>query len=107
MQLTKYVVLATLLTTFAAAPLAGAMAAKVERKAARTHAYDTNKDGVVTQAEYIAASTERFKALDANKDGKITKEEFAKARDDKRKVRAQRIIKAKSMNRKNKDAAKQ
>ncbi|RYY26507.1 MAG: ca2+ sensor protein [Sphingomonadales bacterium] len=41
---------------------------------------DTNKDGIVTRDETIAAVTARFAKLDANKDGKITVEERKAAR---------------------------
>lgn len=36
---------------------------------------DTNKDGVVTKAEFTAAALQRFDRLDANKDGTVTREE--------------------------------
>jgi Ca2+-binding EF-hand superfamily protein len=36
---------------------------------------DANKDGAVTQAEFMAAAMQRFDRADANKDGKVTKEE--------------------------------
>lgn len=42
---------------------------------------DTNKDGVVTRDETIAAVTARFAKLDTNKDGKITTEERKAARE--------------------------
>jgi hypothetical protein len=43
--------------------------------------WDTNKDGVVDKAEWVAAGrrAERFALVDANKDGKITVEELAAA----------------------------
>jgi EF hand len=43
--------------------------------------WDTNKDGVVDKAEWVAAGrpAERFDAVDTNKDGKITAEELAAA----------------------------
>jgi len=43
--------------------------------------WDTNKDGVVDKAEWVAAGrrAERFALVDANKDGKITVEELATA----------------------------
>jgi Ca2+-binding EF-hand superfamily protein len=41
---------------------------------------DANKDGVVTQAEFTAAATQRFDRLDANKDGQVTREERQAAR---------------------------
>lgn len=37
---------------------------------------DTNKDGVVTKAEFDAGHAKHFKSLDANHDGKITIEEM-------------------------------
>lgn len=83
MQLTKYAALATLLAAFAAAPLSGAQAK--ERSA---QGYDTNKDGNVTEAEYLAVAKERFKHLDANKDGNLSKEELSKAREARHKARA-------------------
>ncbi len=48
--------------------------------------FDSNKDGVVTQAEYFAVmksllgeatAKARFAEMDKNSDGKLTKEEFA------------------------------
>ncbi|WP_374411434.1 EF-hand domain-containing protein [Novosphingobium colocasiae] len=36
---------------------------------------DTNNDGAVSKAEFMAAATKHFDEADANKDGKITKEE--------------------------------
>lgn len=41
---------------------------------------DANKDGAITQAEFTAASLQRFDRLDANKDGQVTKEERQAAR---------------------------
>lgn len=38
---------------------------------------DTNKDGVITRDEAIAAATTRFDKLDANHDGKIDQTEIA------------------------------
>lgn len=42
---------------------------------------DTDKDGVITEAEFNAFTKKRFDDMDANKDGKVTKEE-AKAHHD-------------------------
>lgn len=36
---------------------------------------DTNNDGKISQAEFIAAADKRFTAIDADNDGRITKEE--------------------------------
>lgn len=36
---------------------------------------DTNKDGVITRAEFTAKTNKMFDKMDANKDGKITKAE--------------------------------
>lgn len=36
---------------------------------------DTDKDGKISQAEFVAASLKRFDSVDANKDGQITREE--------------------------------
>lgn len=41
---------------------------------------DTNNDGAVTQAEFVAAALKRFDAQDTNHDGKVTTEERAAAR---------------------------
>lgn len=41
---------------------------------------DSNKDGVVTLDEAVAAAKARFAAADANKDGKLTAEEMKSAR---------------------------
>lgn len=38
--------------------------------------YDTNGDGQVTRAEFDAARTARFNATDANKDGWISEDEY-------------------------------
>ncbi len=38
---------------------------------------DTNKDGVITQAEMEARRAERFAKIDANGDGMISAEEFS------------------------------
>ncbi len=38
---------------------------------------DTNKDGIITQAEMEARGAERFAKIDANGDGMISVEEFS------------------------------
>lgn len=45
---------------------------------------DSNKDGAVSQAEFVAAALQRFDSTDANKDGKVTTAERQAARDAKR-----------------------
>jgi Ca2+-binding EF-hand superfamily protein len=58
---------------------------KKESPAEAFEAFDQNKDGVVTQAEYLGlmkkvlgeeTAKTRFAALDKNSDGKLTKDEF-------------------------------
>jgi Ca2+-binding EF-hand superfamily protein len=59
-------------------------AAPVPARDARFKAADTNGDGVISQAEFIAAAQKRaaeraqiaFKRIDANGDGKVTKAEY-------------------------------
>lgn len=36
---------------------------------------DANKDGAISEEEFLTSSKERFTDMDANKDGKLTKEE--------------------------------
>ncbi|HUD27476.1 MAG TPA: EF-hand domain-containing protein [Novosphingobium sp.] len=45
---------------------------------------DTNNDGAISQAEFMAAATKRFDAEDANKDGKVTQAERQAAREAKK-----------------------
>lgn len=42
---------------------------------------DANKDGAVTQAEFVSSALQRFDAQDTNKDGQITKEERQASRE--------------------------
>jgi hypothetical protein len=42
---------------------------------------DTNKDGFVDKAEYLAKTEQRFAKIDTNKDGKLSKEEYKASRD--------------------------
>ena len=62
---------------------AGAAAAQQQMPSAAEliKQWDTNKDGVVDKAEWIAAGrpAERFDMVDTNHDGKITVEELAAA----------------------------
>lgn len=46
---------------------------------------DTNKDGKVSEAEFLDFTKKRFVEMDANKDGSVTKEE-AKTHFDKKKA---------------------
>lgn len=69
---------------FAAAVLlasAGAAAAQAPDPATILKAWDTNGDGAVDKAEWVAAGrpAERFDRVDANHDGKVTTEELAAA----------------------------
>jgi len=48
---------------------------------------DTNKDGAISQAEFMAAAMKRFDAEDTNHDGKITKEERAAAHEARKEAR--------------------
>jgi len=71
-----------ILAAAAAALLAGAGGAAAQPSAADIiKQWDTNKDGVVDKAEWVAAGrpAERFDVVDANHDGKITAEELAAA----------------------------
>ena len=47
-----------------------------ERKKARFGEMDTDKNGKVSQAEFIAGGKARFQAADTDKDGKVTPWEF-------------------------------
>jgi Ca2+-binding EF-hand superfamily protein len=70
------------LLILAAALLAAAGSAVAQPTAADIiKQWDTNKDGVVDKAEWVAAGrpAERFDMVDANKDGKITAEELTAA----------------------------
>lgn len=50
---------------------------------------DTNKDGQISQAEFMAAATTRFVVADTNADGALTRDEMRAGRDAKRNERAQ------------------
>jgi Ca2+-binding EF-hand superfamily protein len=47
-----------------------------ERKKARFVEMDADKNGKVSQAEFIAVGKARFQAADTDKDGKVTPWEF-------------------------------
>jgi len=51
---------------------------------------DTNKDGVVTKAEFDAGHAKHFKAMDLNHDGKLTVEEMEAAHDQHHSAHGQR-----------------
>ena len=74
-----------ILAAAAAAVLAtaGAAAAQQQMPSAADiiKQWDTNKDGVVDKAEWVAAGrpAERFDMVDTNHDGKITADELAAA----------------------------
>jgi hypothetical protein len=46
------------------------------RMKARFAAIDTNKDGGISEAEWLASRDAQFKRMDSNKDGKVTEEEI-------------------------------
>ncbi|MFC0206191.1 EF-hand domain-containing protein [Novosphingobium soli] len=45
------------------------------------HQADADKDGAISQAEFVAGAMKRFDAQDANHDGQVTKEERQAARE--------------------------
>jgi hypothetical protein len=51
---------------------------------ARIKAMDTNGDGTIDKAEYLAHAEAQFKRVDANGDGRITQDELQKLRDGRR-----------------------
>ena len=61
-------------------PLVGAGAFGFFSDAEPVSTADTNLDGRVTKAEFLAAADRRFKRLDRNGDGKLTIEELPKSR---------------------------
>ncbi len=68
---------ASVLATLAAGAIAmTAMGSLDDRGLGHFGRADTNNDGVVTQAEWLAAATQRFQQLDANKDGKLAATEL-------------------------------
>ncbi|MDG2523083.1 hypothetical protein P7B02_16235 [Caulobacter segnis] len=71
MTIRKTILSAALLTVIAAP----AFAAPHERNAF-IHDYDANHDGEVTQAEFDAGRTARFKATDTNGDGWVSEAEY-------------------------------
>lgn len=48
---------------------------KGDRGAKMFEKLDADKDGVISEAEFLAKSKERFAAMDGNSDGKVTQEE--------------------------------
>lgn len=61
-------------------PLIGNAAFALLNDAEPVSAADTDLDGRVTKAEFLAAADRRFKKLDRNGDGKLTMEELPKPR---------------------------
>ncbi|PZU58592.1 MAG: hypothetical protein DI547_09660 [Sphingobium sp.] len=64
---------------YIAAPLlalAGSAIAAPHEGSAFIHDYDTNGDGQVTRAEFDAVRVTRFKATDVNKDGWVSEQEY-------------------------------
>ena len=58
------------------APLVGAAAYALLNDAEPVKSADTNLDGRITRAEFLAAADRRFKRLDRNGDGKVTMAEL-------------------------------
>lgn len=56
--------------------LAGSAIAAPHGGSAFIHDYDTDHDGQVTRAEFDAARVQRFQATDANKDGWVSEDEY-------------------------------
>lgn len=80
----KKIILAGFMSVLLAAPLSAAemkdakmpLKPNMDKMITRL---DTNKDGVVDEAEFVAQAKTKFAKKDLNKDGKIDKEEFAKS----------------------------
>lgn len=47
----------------------------------RLEEVDTNGDGLVSEAEFLAKAKERFRRMDSNGDGKISREEHRQGRE--------------------------
>jgi len=60
---------------------AGRGAAQRNAMEARIKAMDTNGDGAIDKAEYLAHAEAQFKKLDLNGDGRITQDELQKIRE--------------------------
>jgi Ca2+-binding EF-hand superfamily protein len=60
---------------------AGRGAAQRGEIEARLKAMDTNGDGAIDKAEYLARAEAQFKRLDLNGDGRITADELQKIRE--------------------------
>ena len=52
--------------------------------------HDTNGDGQISEAEFLAHAKEKFTKMDANSDGVVTKEEGKAAKKAKREMRKDR-----------------
>jgi hypothetical protein len=50
---------------------------------------DTNDDGMVSRAEFMAAAEDKFKKMDDNNDGSITESEFKEDKSDKKSDKSQ------------------
>lgn len=64
------------LAALAATALAGTASAAPHEGNAFIHDYDTNHDNQVTRTEFDAARTARFQTTDANKDGWLSEDEY-------------------------------
>lgn len=60
---------------------------KGDRGAKMFEKQDTNSDGVISEAEFMAKAKEKFSKMDANGDGTVTKEEAKAAHEKKREER--------------------
>lgn len=72
----KLLVLSAAALVFQAIPaIAADGPAKGDRGAKMFEKLDADKNGTISEAEFIAKSKERFAAMDANGDGQVTPEE--------------------------------
>ena len=62
-----------------------------DKKGKMFEKHDTNGDGVISEAEFIAKAKAKFSEMDADGDGNITKEEGKKAHEAKRAKRKEKM----------------
>jgi Ca2+-binding EF-hand superfamily protein len=68
-----------LLTAIAAAATAPALADGGDHRARMLGLFDTNEDGAIDRAEFMAGHDERYARMDADGDGAVTQAEFDEA----------------------------